>query len=131
MVLMKKTSKKLNSCHKCKKKGINICTAGKDKLVIAPDGRVIPCEAFKFLLNFKNKDIRPNIKDYDLEYLYNNDPLMQLLRCKLNPIDKWCKENCNHFRECGGGCKGQKLREIKEFIIFLENEMELFYKGEN
>jgi len=114
-------------CKKCKKNSIDSCTAGKDKLVIAPDGRVIPCEAFKFLLKLDNEDIRPNIRDYSLEYLYDNDPLMQLLRCKLNPIDKWCEDNCKYFNQCGGGCKGQKLKDTSGFVDFLIKEMDIFY----
>jgi MoaA/NifB/PqqE/SkfB family radical SAM enzyme len=42
-------------CQKCRQKETDTCTAGKDKFVIAPDGRVIPCEAFKFLLELENQ----------------------------------------------------------------------------
>jgi len=119
--------KQQNFCKKCKTNSIEPCTAGFDKLVVSPDGRVLPCEAFKFLLKLDNKDIRPSIEDYNLEYLYDNDPLMQLLRCKFNLIDIWCQNNCKIFKQCGGGCKGQKLKDNEEFINFLKKEMKIFY----
>lgn len=55
------------------------CTAGVDKLVISSNGQVVPCEAFKFLLN--HDDI-PNIFNTTLENIWKTDKLLFELRIR-------------------------------------------------
>ena len=115
--------------YECENNRVDPCTVGVDKLVVSPKGYIIPCESFKFLLHIDYDDIRPNVKDYSIDFIFKNDPLFRLLKCDLNPLDNWCKNNCRHYQCCGGGCKGQKALKVKDkFISFLKKEMKRFYK---
>ena len=79
------------------------CTAGRHKLVVSADGRVVPCEAFKFL-----KGYSLSVYNYSLGYIWHEDKLFKEIR----RVQIEGTEACNycHFRiECGEGCLGQRL----------------------
>lgn len=82
----------------------NFCSAGQNKLLLAPNGDVYPCEAFKTKLKGKTS----NIYHDSLYEIWNNDVALNKIRSlKLEDI-----EYCNHCPKlytCHGGCHGQRL----------------------
>lgn len=79
------------------------CSAGKNKLLISGTGEVFPCEAFKSL-----KGQRPTIYELPLEELWFNDSLLNQVR-DLNLYGAPSCQSCYHYRQCGGGCHGERM----------------------
>lgn len=83
------------------------CDAGVSRCLIAPDGRVLPCPAFK---QSKAKwTIMGNIKDETLAEIWLNSQKWREIR----DFDYRCIEqpcgSCENLRMCKGGCKAQRL----------------------
>lgn len=82
---------------------ITNCTASKNKLLISAQGEAFPCEAFKSLKGRMN-----SIYEHTIEYIWNNDNLLDELRnLKLKHIEYCC--SCPYLQSCQGGCPGQRL----------------------
>ena len=96
------------------------CSVGYNSLVVMPNKEVIPCPSFKWL---SDQNVLMRADRWSVEFIYKNDPLFRLLRCR--EID-YCYNKCMFYNDCGGGCKGQKLLQSKDkFIRFLRVEKEL------
>lgn len=82
----------------------NFCSAGKNKLLIGPNGDVYPCEAFKTELKGKTS----NIYESSLSKIWNEDSVLNSIR-RLD-ISKIANCNkCEYLFSCMGGCHGQRL----------------------
>lgn len=83
---------------------VNSCSAGKNKLLIGPNGDVYPCEAFKTILKGRSS----NIYETNLEDIWLNDSALKMIR-KLS-IDQvsHCK-TCEASNNCNGGCIGERI----------------------
>lgn len=83
---------------------VNSCSAGKNKLLIGPNGDVCPCEAFKTILKGRSS----NIYDTDLGDIWLNDSVLNMIR-KLS-IDQVSHCNsCEASNNCNGGCIGERI----------------------
>lgn len=83
---------------------VNCCSAGKNKLLIGPNGDVYPCEAFKTQLKGRTS----NIYTSTLKEIWFNDPVLNTIR----ELSVYQIENCNNCKlstHCMGGCHGQRL----------------------
>ena len=77
------------------------CSAGKDKILISPDGSVHPCEAFKFSRSHSN------INSQSLSSIWLEDPMLRQIRLlDITQISK-CND-CGNLYVCHGGCPGQR-----------------------
>lgn len=86
----------LNSQHNC--------SAGRDKVLIGPNGDVYPCEAFKTKL----KGLTSNIFSKKLARIWKDDEMLNVIRS----LDIEEIENCNkcqNLKRCFGGCHGQRF----------------------
>jgi radical SAM protein with 4Fe4S-binding SPASM domain len=82
----------------------NLCSAGKNKLLIGPDGSVHPCESFK-------SDVATsNIKEKSLEEIWKTDKRINAIR-KLHLKDIGVCNRCKYSKQCRGGCPGQRWLE--------------------
>lgn len=79
------------------------CTAGQDKLLINAYGEYMPCEAFKYM-----HGNRPTIYDTPLKKVWQEDKLLNALRC-LKLQDVTICSNCPLKAKCKGGCPGQRM----------------------
>lgn len=80
------------------------CSAGKDKILISPEGYVHPCEAFKYASSSSNinTDSLANIWSKDLT-------LNQIRLLDISQISE-CS-GCGNLDVCHGGCPGQRYLE--------------------
>lgn len=80
------------------------CSAGKDKILISPDGSVHPCEAFKF------SSSHSNINTQSLSHIWSEDSMLNQIRLlDISQINK-CND-CGNLYVCHGGCPGQRYLE--------------------
>ncbi len=78
------------------------CSAGKDKILISPDGSVHPCEAFKYASS------HANINTHSLANIWSEDSTLNQIRLlDISQISE-CS-NCGNLDVCHGGCPGQRL----------------------
>lgn len=83
------------------------CSAAIDRIIVSPKGLVYPCDAFKNY-DFPTDKIR-NIKDNDIETIWNNSPYLIAVRDYLTTdFEKPCN-NCSHLDSCKSGCLAQKV----------------------
>ena len=81
----------------------NGCSAARNKLLISATGEVFPCEAFKSL-----KGARPDIYNYRISDIWNNDPLLNNIR-NLDTTGVINCKSCMYYPACGGGCPGERM----------------------
>jgi radical SAM protein with 4Fe4S-binding SPASM domain len=89
------------------------CMAGLDRLIITPDLRVYPCDAFK---QIKAEDIvgtsnGSSLVDVPLQQCWINSPYLQRVRdvLKTGPVGRCA--TCPSMLKCGTGCLAQKFLE--------------------
>ncbi|MDD2498356.1 MAG: radical SAM protein [Desulfitobacteriaceae bacterium] len=80
------------------------CSAGKDKILISPDGSVHPCEAFKF------SSSRSNINTQSLTDIWMEDSMLNQIRM-LDILQISECNTCGNINVCHGGCPGQRYLE--------------------
>ncbi|NMB40544.1 MAG: radical SAM protein [Firmicutes bacterium] len=78
-----------------------VCSAGRDKLLIGPDGNVHPCEAFK------SDRATSNIKTKPLQEIWETDKRINEIRA-LQPEEIEVCNRCVNLARCRGGCPGQR-----------------------
>lgn len=87
------------------------CLSGIDRLVIGPDMRIYPCDAFK---QVKAEELvgtlqRSMLADGNLLDCWRNSPYLTRIReCLAAPFAEPCV-SCNALRRCLSGCLAQKL----------------------
>lgn len=94
----------LNHCEQ-------ICNAGKNKILLDVYGNCYPCEAFKIVL----KGNTSNYFEHSIEYIWNNDVILNKLRNKKIPSE--C-EDCNVKEKCMGGCFGQRYLAFQDLNTY-------------
>lgn len=77
------------------------CSAGKDKVLVGPDGAVFPCEAFKSCTSDSN------VNTMSLRRIWQSDVRLLLLRREQTAVAA-CT-GCQYFSHCQGGCPGQRM----------------------
>ena len=86
------------------------CSAGLDKVLIGPDGRVFPCEAFK------SEKVSSNIKRESLQQIWRNDPRINQVRNLRTEEISFCN-SCPEMYTCNGGCPGQRLLHYNNMLV--------------
>lgn len=82
------------------------CTAGRRRMTIRYDGRVVPCEAMKFMAEkFEDNDVRR----HSLKDIWETSQIFQLARKFQSLIQRTECNSCSFFNKCGGGCPVQRL----------------------
>jgi len=82
-----------------------ICTAGINRITIRYDGLVFPCEAFKFLPENEEIDIRK----FSLKRIFYDSSIFKEVKTYHKIfLNSSCK-SCSGFSICGGGCPAQKI----------------------
>jgi radical SAM protein with 4Fe4S-binding SPASM domain len=79
------------------------CTAGVNKLLISAEGKVFPCEAFKFTAG-----LRQTFYGGDLANIWASDELLGAVRSARDNLPQECA-GCGSAAHCHGGCPGQRL----------------------
>lgn len=81
------------------------CTAGMSVLVIRPDGRALPCDAFK---RFEMQDEFGNVLNHSLSEVWRKSYLLNALR-QIQELksDSSCA-SCPQYECCRSGCLAQK-----------------------
>lgn len=90
------------------------CMAAQDRLIIAPDLKIYPCDAFKQIssLDIANSDEYSSIESDTLSNCWDNSPYFNVVRESIQaPPEGKCK-TCPLFSQCLTGCLAQK------FIIY-------------
>lgn len=81
-----------------------ICSAGWNRMTIRYDGRVVPCEAMKFMADeFDDNDVKIN----SIKEIWKNSQIFIKARKFHQEINSECKK-CDFLSKCGGGCPAQK-----------------------
>ncbi len=86
------------------------CSAGKNKVLVGPDGSVFPCEAFK------SKRAYSNINTDSLHNIWCSDPRLNKIR-KLNDTQVLQCKDCYYMPRCHGGCPGQRDLKYNNFFV--------------
>lgn len=86
------------------------CSAGKDKVLIGPDGSVLPCEAFKA------EKASASIKEKSLQQIWRTDSLINRVRNLKAEKISFCN-NCPDVHVCSGGCPGQRRSRYNNMMI--------------
>jgi len=87
------------------------CRSGKDRLIVGPDLRIYPCDAFK---QIKAEEIVGDLsfsclKTNNLKSCWENSPFLKAIRNYLDTdFAEPCK-SCNILEKCLSGCLAQKL----------------------
>jgi radical SAM protein with 4Fe4S-binding SPASM domain len=86
------------------------CLAAIDRIIIGPDGKIYPCDAFK---NLEFNGALGSIYEGSLADIWNNSEYLnsvrKLVNYDLNPICSKCKNRSL----CKGGCLAQKVIQYK------------------
>jgi len=86
------------------------CNAGISRCLITPDGRVVPCPAFKQTERY----VAGNVKFCSLVDIWNKSPIWKEFRhFEPSRINEPCK-SCEYLHECRGGCIAQRILKYKE-----------------
>jgi radical SAM protein with 4Fe4S-binding SPASM domain len=78
------------------------CTAGVNKLLLSAEGKVFPCEAFKFTARHRRTFYGRSLND-----IWTDDPLLVKIRLARRHTPAACR-SCAHALICNGGCLGQR-----------------------
>lgn len=81
------------------------CTAGLSVLAVRPDGRVVPCDAFK---QFSIPDSFSNILDHSLSEVWEKSELLSAVRRTWEARYNSPCASCPAFPHCNSGCLAQK-----------------------
>lgn len=89
-----------------------VCDAGISRCLIAPDGKVVPCPAFKQ----NERYIAGNVKNSSLVNIWNKSPIWREFRhFDYTQLDEPCR-SCKYLCQCRGGCKAQRILEHRSDI---------------
>ena len=94
------------------------CKAGIDRATILPDLSIIPCDAFKGVIQdkFFPEDLYSNIKGKKLSKCWERSLFLNKIRqiiTRRSYINTCSK--CSNKRDCGSGCIGQKVAYYSTF----------------
>ena len=81
------------------------CVAGISELAIRPDGRAVPCDAFK---RFRGRDAFGNILDHSLSQVWEKSELLNEIRRIQESRSNSACASCPAFSRCNSGCLAQK-----------------------
>jgi len=87
------------------------CCAGIDRLIIGPDLRLYPCDAFKQVKadELVGKQDLSTLKNFNLEDCWDKSPYLEAVREYLTtPFPDPCA-SCRLFEKCLSGCLAQKV----------------------
>ncbi|MFC1486942.1 radical SAM protein [Thermoproteota archaeon] len=84
----------------------NDCTAGLNRMTIRFDGRIVPCEAMKFLAE---NYIDNNLRTSSLTKIWKQSELFTQIRTFQSLILMSDCKACSSFLNCKGGCLAQRL----------------------
>lgn len=87
------------------------CLAAINRLIIAPDLKIYPCDAFK---QIEAREIVPNPKNCSLEYAnlkecWETSSYLQTIRASLEHKGTEPCSQCGFYKKCLGGCLAQKF----------------------
>jgi len=86
----------------------------RDYLIVRCDGNVYPC-----ILSIDSEPLG-NIRNDSLEYIHKNSKIWD----RLLPItSRRCKQECEHYALCGGGCRYYPLNNFEEDKRCIFNEL--------
>lgn len=91
------------------------CYAAKNRMVIAPDLRIYPCDAFKQIHAEDIADTLNNsiLTNNTLEYCWNNSLYFNMIREALEqPSGEPC-DKCLNYNSCKTGCLAQKFLQYR------------------
>jgi len=89
----------------------SVCDAGISRCLIAPDGKVVPCPAFKQTERY----VAGNVKNSSLVDIWNKSFIWQEFRqFEFMQISEPCK-SCECLHQCRGGCTAQRILKHKEY----------------
>ena len=83
-----------------------ICDAGITRCLVAPDGKVVPCPAFK-QINI-DEVVMGNINEQTLANIWNDPKWSEFRNFNYTKLSEPCK-SCSYLDRCQGGCKAQRL----------------------
>lgn len=88
------------------------CKAGIDRLVINPQGKVFPCDAFK---NIDRKDDYGSVLDHSLHEIWEKSEYLNTVReCLASGLPGVCT-SCTKKSTCKSGCLAQKVIKHRNF----------------
>lgn len=91
------------------------CDAGISRCLIAPDGKVVPCPAFK--QNNNDRYVAGNVKDNSLVDIWNKSSKWRDFRhFDYSQLGEPCK-SCEHLRQCRGGCRAQRFLKYNDMYV--------------
>lgn len=94
------------------------CKAGIDRATILPDLSIIPCDAFKGVIQekFIPVDLYSNLKGNKLSECWERSLFLNKLRqiIKSRRYNDTCSK-CIYIKDCGSGCIGQKVAYYNTF----------------
>jgi radical SAM protein with 4Fe4S-binding SPASM domain len=89
------------------------CVAGLSELVVRPDGRAIPCDAFK---QFRTTDRFGNILAHSLSEVWARSELLTAVRLLQESKASSSCASCELYAHCGSGCFGQKAIAAQDIV---------------
>lgn len=108
-----------------------MCTAGRKRMTIRYDGRVVPCEAMKFMAEGFNDEFYADndVTIHTLDDIWNISKIFQMSRDFHKIINSECV-SCEFLNKCWGGCPAQRilksdLNNIDPFCSIKIREREL------
>jgi len=87
------------------------CCAAIDRLIIGPDMRLYPCDAFKQIgsTELSGTDLYSSLAEHTLSECWIRSPYLTAIRTYLTtPFEKPCAE-CGNLETCLSGCLAQKV----------------------
>ena len=93
------------------------CSSGIDRLIIGPDLRIFPCDAFK---QIRAEEVvgtltDSSVNDSSLQNCWENSPFLKAVRDYLTtPFFKKCS-SCKALEKCLSGCLAQKVLINSDF----------------
>jgi len=86
------------------------CTAGRKRMTVRYDGRVVPCEAMKFMAEeFEGEVFNDNnVRRYSLKDIWEHSTIFQMARSLHKSLSTECN-SCDFLFKCSGGCPAQSI----------------------
>lgn len=87
------------------------CMAAQDRMIIAPDLSIYPCDAFKQIpANYISKNVKSSsLSDTTLEDCWRNSTYLNAVRRSVNLPAKPPCSNCSVYLKCKSGCLAQRF----------------------
>ena len=86
------------------------CMAGIDRLTIAPDLTISPCDAFKKIksMDIVGSDMYSRLNERSLKECWQFSPYLNAVRTHIQDQHRGSCSQCGHFTQCRSGCAAQK-----------------------